>query len=242
MPSSIREPTSDFATTHWSIVLRGGTRGTQDADEALAALCQIYWLPLYSFARRKVADIHDAQDLTQAFFVRLLEKNAFAAASPERGRFRSFLLAALQNFLTNEWQKGQAIKRGGGTAPISLDWAAGESHLNLEPAHELTPERLYERQWALTLLDQVIQHLAAEFASAGKERQFQLLKESLTGARLEYGTIALELGITADATRQAVHRLRKRYRELLRDEVAQTVDDPRDIDQEIQSLIEILGS
>lgn len=242
MTTSMREPTSDFATTHWSIVLRGGARGTRDADEALAALCQTYWLPLYSFARRKTPDTHEAQDLTQAFFVKLLEKNAFAAASPERGRFRSFLLTSLQNFLANEWKKGQTQKRGGGAMPISLDWAAGESRLHLEPAHELTPERLYERQWALTLLDQVVNRLAAEFASSGKERQFALLKESLTGDRIDYSSIAAELGMTPDATRQAVHRLRKRYRELLRDEVAQTVDDPREIDQEIQSLIEILGS
>jgi RNA polymerase sigma-70 factor (ECF subfamily) len=242
MSSSLREPTSDFATTHWSIVLRGGARGTQGADEALAALCQTYWLPLYSFARRKTSDVHEAQDLTQAFFAKILEKNAFASASPERGRFRSFLLASFQNFLTNEWHKGQAHKRGGGATPLSLDWAAGESRLHLEPAHELTPERLFERQWALTLLEQVVQRLAGEFAAAGKERQFEVLKDSLTGDRLDYSATAAELEMTADATRQAVHRLRKRYRELLRDEVAQTIDDPREIDQEIQSLIDVLGS
>jgi RNA polymerase sigma-70 factor (ECF subfamily) len=242
MTTSMREPTSDFATTHWSIVLRGGARGTRDADEALAALCQTYWLPLYSFARRKTPDVHEAQDLTQAFFARLLEKNAFAAANPERGRFRSFLLASFQNFLTNEWQKGQAQKRGGGATPLSLDWTAGESRLHLEPAHEVTPERLYERQWALTLLEQVVTRLANEFAAAGKKRQFELLKESLTGDRLDYSALADELQMTPDATRQAVHRLRKRYRELLREEVAQTIDDPREIDQEIQSLIDILGS
>lgn len=242
MTNFLREPRSDFATTHWSIVLRGGARGSRGADEALAALCQTYWLPLYSFARRTMPNVHEAQDLTQAFFAKLLEKNAFAAASPERGRFRSFLLTAFQNFLTNEWHKGQAQKRGGGATPLSLDWAAGESRLHLEPVHELTPERLYERQWALTLLEHVVTRLAAEFAAAGKDRQFELLKESLTGDRLDYATLAEELQLTADATRQVVHRLRKRYRELLREEVAQTIDDPREIDQEIQSLIEILGS
>lgn len=231
---------SDFATTHWSLVLRAGNRADQLADSALASLCQRYWFPLYAFARRRVGDVHEAQDLTQEFFARLLEKNVLASASPERGRFRSFLLTSLKNFLANEWDRTQAQKRGGGRERLSLDWQDGESRLGLEPSHELTPERLFERQWTLTLLEHVVSRLQAEFVTAGKERQFELLKITLTGEQSSYSDIAVALATSEESARQAAHRLRKRYRELLREEVAQTVETPEEVEDEIGRLFETL--
>ena len=233
-----------FATTQWSLVLRAARPEDSVARAALEALCRRYWFPLYAFARRRVSAIHEAQDLTQEFFLRLLQNNSLAAASPERGRFRSFLLASLKNFLSNEWDRANAQKRGGGRERWSLDWEIGESRLSREPAHADTPEREFERQWALTLLDVVVRRLQDEFATAGKSRQFERLKESLSGSRsgIDYPTVATELQMSAEAARQAAHRLRKRYRELLRDEVAQTVESPDEVDDEINRLFEAVAS
>lgn len=241
-PSS-RMQSGGFVTTHWSLVLRGGTRGSKEGDDALAKLCEDYWYPLYAFVRRRVHDVHEAQDLTQGFFARLLEKNALAHAAPERGRFRSFLLAAMQNYLANEWDRGQSQKRGGGRQRFSLDLELGESRLSLEPCHDLTAERIFERQWTLTLLDLVVQRLQSEFAAAGKLRQFELLKGTLTGEgnSIAYPTVAATLGLSEEATRQVAHRLRKRYRELLRVEVSQTVSDPEEVEEEIRRLFETLS-
>jgi RNA polymerase sigma factor (sigma-70 family) len=239
-----RQPAAAFATTHWSLVLRAGQSGSPEADEALAALCQRYWLPLYAYVRRRVPDGAEAEDLTQEFFARLLEKKALGRASPERGRFRSFLLAALKNFLANAWDRANAQKRGGRRGRLSLDFDAGASRLRLEPAHDLTPERAYERRWALTLLELVVGRLQGEFTAAGKARQFELLKGAITagGHTLAWGAVAAELGVSEEAARQAAHRLRKRYRELLRDEIAQTVAGPADVEEEIRCLFEALGS
>lgn len=233
---------SGFATTQWSLVLRAAQPEDSAARAALEMLCRRYWFPLYAFARRRAATIEEAQDLTQEFFVRLLEKNSLAAASPERGRFRSFLLASLKNFLSNEWDRATAQKRGGGRERLSLDWDSGESRLSLEPAHSDTPEREFERQWALTLLDNVVQRLQDEFISAGKSRQFELLKETLTGGRtvVDYSAVAAELSMTEDAARQAAHRLRKRYRELLREEVSATVENDSEVEDEISRLLAAL--
>ena len=231
-----------FATTHWSLVLRAA-QPEDSAARGVEALCGRYWFPLYAFARRRVSAIHEAQDLTQEFFLRLLENNSLAAASPERGRFRNFLLASLKNFLFNEWDRATAQKRGGGRERLSLDWETGESRLSLEPAHADTPEREFDRQWALTLLDVVVRRLQDEFAAAGKSRQFDLLKETLTGGRsaMDYASVAIALQVSEEAARQAAHRLRKRYRELLRDEVAQTVESPDEIDDEIHRLFEAVA-
>ncbi len=233
-----------FATTQWSLVLRAAQPEDSTARAALETLCRRYWFPLYAFARRRVSDIPEAQDLTQDFFLRLLEKNSLAAASPERGRFRSFLLTSLKNFLANEWDRATAQKRGGGRERMSLDWETGESRLSLEPTHTDTPEREFERQWALTLLDVVVRRLQDEFATAGKSRQFELLKETLTGSRavLDYAVIAAELQMSEEAARQAAHRLRKRYRELLREEVAATVESDNEIEDEINRLFDALGT
>lgn len=241
---SVPSEQGDFATTQWSVVLRAAQPDDSAGRSALEMLCRRYWFPLYAFARRRVATLHEAQDLTQEFFVRLLEKNSLAAASPERGRFRSFLLASLKNFLANEWDRTTAQKRGGGRERLSLDWESGESRLSLEPAHTDTPEREFERQWALTLLDNVVRRLQGEFASAGKVRQFELLKETLTGGRavVDYSAVAAELSISEEAARQAVHRLRKRYRELLREEVAATVESDSEVEDEIGRLLAALGT
>lgn len=235
---------SGFATTQWSIVLRAAQPEDSEARAALELLCRRYWFPLYAFARRRVATIPEAQDLTQEFFLRLLEKNSLAAASPERGRFRSFLLTSLKNFLNNEWDRANAQKRGGGRERLSLDWETGESRLSLEPAHANTPEREFERQWALTLLDNVVRRLQDEFAAAGKARHFELLKETLTGDRatVEYSIVAAELSMTEEAVRQAAHRLRKRYRELLREEVAATVENDSEVEDEIGRLLAALAT
>ena len=233
-----------FATTQWSLVLRAAQPDDSVARAALETLCRRYWFPLYAFARRRVSGIPEAQDLTQDFFLRLLEKNSLAAASPERGRFRSFLLTSLKNFLSNEWDHATAQKRGGGRERLSLDWETGESRLSLEPTHTNTPDREFERQWALTLLDVVVRRLQDEFATADKLRQFELLKETLTGSRavLDYEVIAAELQMSEEAARQAAHRLRKRYRELLREEVAATVESDGEVEDEIGRLFEALGA
>jgi RNA polymerase sigma-70 factor (ECF subfamily) len=236
----------DFQTTHWSLVVAAGQRLSPQSDRALSELCRKYWLPLYGYVRRRVADVHEAQDLTQDFFCRVLERNFFAAADPGRGRFRAFLLTSLKHFLANEWEKRRTQKRGGGLTMIELDFAVGESRLSLEPAHEETPERLFDRQWALTLLDLVLARLRAEFRVAGKEDQFEQLKPFLSGARERTGESYSEAGraagMTAEAVKVAAHRLRQRYRELLRAEIAQTVAQPGDVDDEIRDLFQVLGS
>ena len=234
----------DFATTQWSLVLRAN-RSSESSTAALQTLCQRYWYPLYAYVRRRGVAAHEAQDLTQEFFARLLEKNSLAAASPDRGRFRAFLLTSLKNFLTNEWEKAQAQKRGGGQPAISLqlNLDSAESRLSLEPTHNLTPDRCFERQWALLLLELVMNRLQEEQAAAGKSRHFDLLKEALAGGaeRLPFPTIASELSISEEAARQAASRLRKRYREILREEVSHTVERPEEVDDEIRSLFQVLA-
>ena len=237
------EDAGGFETTHWSLVLRAAHREDRDADAAMGTLCERYWYPLYAYVRRRVADAHEAQDLTQEFFAQFLEKQYLAVADPQRGRFRCFLLASLKHFLANEWNRAHAQKRGGGRRRLSLDLECGESRLRLEPSHDLTPERLFERQWVLTLLDLVMRRLQGEYEASAKAEQFERLKGVLTGdrERLPYATLAAELGVSEEAARQAASRLRKRYRELLRAEVAQTLAEPADVDDEIRNLFEVLG-
>jgi RNA polymerase sigma-70 factor (ECF subfamily) len=230
----------DFATTRWSMVLRAARRQDRNAEDALAMLCQQYWYPLYAYVRRRVADPNEAQDLIQGFFVRLLEKNILGHADQERGRFRAFLLASLKNFLTNEWNLAAAQKRGGQAVRWSLDLSSGESRVDLEPCDNVTPERHYERAWALTLLNLVTSRLENEYTTTGKQRHFELLKNTLTGARggLPLAEIGAELGLSEEAVRQAAQRLRKRYRQLLREEVAHTVAESGDVEDEIRRLFE----
>jgi RNA polymerase sigma-70 factor (ECF subfamily) len=230
-----------FATTRWSIVVAAGQRTT---PEGVADLCTGYWYPLYAFIRRRVADEHQARDLTQEFFARLLEKGALAAAQRERGRFRAFLLTAARNFLVNEWEKGRARKRGGGRTGLSLDFDWGEQRYHREPADSWSADRLFERQWTLLLLEQVLLRLRESYESQGKLELFEHLKPYLTGAAAEgsYAELAKTLGMRAGAVKVAIHRLRQRYRDHLRDEVAQTVADPAEIDEEIGQLFRSLES
>lgn len=235
---------SGFATTQWSLVLRAAQPSDAEARSAMEVLCGRYWFPLYAFARRRVSTIEEAQDLTQEFFLRLIEKNTLAAATPDRGRFRSFLLTSLRNFLANEWDRRSAKKRGGQMSCLSIDWEAGESRFSIASGDVRSPEQEFERQWALTLLDVVIQRLQKEFADAGKSRQFEVLRETLTGqsGKVNYAEMSTVLRLSEDATRQAAHRLRRRYRELLREEVAATLCGSEEIEDEIDRLFEALAS
>ena len=230
-----------FATTHWSLVLAAGERGSAESERALETLCRAYWPPLYAYARRRVADVHQAQDLTQGFFARLLEKKYLADANPERGRFRAFLITAFKHFLSKEWDRARARKRGGGVAPFPLDFAWHDSHSGVT-ATDVTAEQFYERQWAITLLDRVMRRLQREMERAGKGRQFQALKGLIGGSQeVSYQAVAAELGINEAAARMAASRLRGRYRELLRDEIAQTVSTPEEIDDEVRHLFAVFG-
>jgi RNA polymerase sigma-70 factor (ECF subfamily) len=237
VPSAVGE--RSFATTEWSVVLAAGDAGRHDARIALARLCETYWYPLYAYVRRRVRTVHDAQDLTQAFFCHLLEKQSLARADRRRGRFRTFLITALTNFLSNEWDRKTRQKRGGGRPALSLDFDSGEARYRIEPSHELTAERLYERRWVLTVLDHVLERLRVELAEAGKHMHFELLKGALVGESTgaDYERAAQALGISPAAAKQAAYRLRKRYRRLFREEIARTVANERDVDDEMERLL-----
>jgi RNA polymerase sigma-70 factor (ECF subfamily) len=225
------------------MVLQARDGDTTLAREALEALCATYWFPLYAFVRRKGHDADAAQDLVQGFFTRLLERDDLAEVERSKGKFRSFLMAACTHYLANQAHHDRALKRGGGKVPVSIDRMAAEGRYGLEPAHTLTAERLFERQWALALLENVLKALAAEMAQAGKARQFEALRPALLGGaeQTPYSKIALALGLSENAARAAAHRIRRRYRELLRAEFARTLDDPADLDEEIRSLFGALG-
>jgi RNA polymerase sigma-70 factor (ECF subfamily) len=234
---------SSLPTTHWSLIQAAGRQSSPVAQQALETLCHIYWPPLYAYIRRRGINNVEAQDLTQAFFAELLDKDYLLQATPERGRFRSFLLAACQHFLSKEWAKARAQKRGGGRAPLSLDFASAEQRLALEPAAGRTPEQEYERQWAVTLLRQVLTQLEQECTRTGKGELFAALKPFLLGEHggATYATAAEHLAITAAAVKMAASRLRRRYRELLREAIAQTVSTPQDVDDEIRQLFAALA-
>jgi DNA-directed RNA polymerase specialized sigma24 family protein len=215
-----------------------GDHSSANSRRALESLCGVYWYPLYAYVRRRVSDVNEAQDLTQAFFAELLEKNYVGSATPERGRFRAFLLTALKHFLSKQWDKAKAKKRGGGLASIPLDFASEDSRCWPEPASSLTPEEIFDRRWAETLLDQVMARLEREFTDVGKQPQFKQLKGFIIGQHegATYADAGVVLGITEAAAKMAVHRMRRRYRRLLREEIAKTVADPSDIDDEIRDL------
>src|SRR5687767_2624353 len=210
-----------FATTHWSVVLTAQGSDSTVAHAALSSLCRTYWYPLYAFVRRQGHSPHDAQDLTQEFFARLLAKNYLAIADRERGKFRSFLLASLKHFLANEWNRAQAAKRGGGRELISLNDEEAEGRYALEPADNTTAERIFERRWATTLLDQVVARLRDEYVRAEKAGWYDALKNCLTvdSRSAPYAELATRLKTSEGAIKVAVHRLRQRYREVLREEI-----------------------
>ena len=228
-----------FLTTRWSVVLAAGHQSSPGAARALESLCQAYWYPLYAFVRRRGKQPEDARDLTQEFFARVLEKDYLNAADRDRGRFRTFLLTVFKHFLANEHQRDQARKRGGGTRFVSINMDDGERRLKLEPSHNWTPEHEFERRWAVTLLEQVLNHLQADYASKGKGDLFDRLKPFLTAddEAESYSAIAADLDMTAGAVKVAVHRLRQRYRDLIHQEVASTVASEGDADDELAQLL-----
>ena len=232
-----------FATTHWTVVLAAGHADSHQADEALEKLCRAYWYPLYAFVRRSGSSPHDAEDLTQEFFARLLQKQYLSAVDRTKGRFRSFLLAAFQHFVANQRRDARTQKRGGTYAFISFDDESAEQHYAHCASTELPAEKLFEQQWAITLLDQVVRKLRDEFAAAEKETQFDVLKVFLTGekAPARYAELAGTLGTTEAALKMAVSRMRQRYGELLRAEIASTVSSPQEIDEELQALLMALN-
>jgi RNA polymerase sigma-70 factor (ECF subfamily) len=240
--SSLAGSDRRFATTRWSIVVAAGQRGTAESETALATLCESYWYPVYAFLRRRGLKPADAQDFTQGFFALLLEKDYVRAADRELGRFRTFLLTAVSRYLSKERERRRAKKRGGGQAVLSLDFDAGEVRYQLEPADEWTPERLYERRWALTVLDRVLEKLGQDYARDGRAELFSRLKIFLTGAchLPSYADLAAELALSEGAVKVAVHRLRRRYRELLKEEIAGTVAAPDDVADELNCLLAAL--
>jgi len=237
-------PHPAFVTTHWSLVLSARDKNSPQSADALEKLCRAYWYPLYAYVRRSGQLKENAEDLTQAFFARLLEKNFLEAAEPERGRFRSFLLVALKRFLANEWDRVRAQKRGGGQMHVPLDTELAERKFQAETtAGEISPDRLYDRRWALTLIEQTMARLRAEFERADKAAEFERLKIFLTVDKHEipYATVATELGMGESALRVAVHRLRKRYRELFREEIAHTLAEGEDVETELRHLLTVLS-
>jgi len=248
MPPSDPEPAGSpglprfFVTTHWSVGLAAGRDSSPAATDALGQLCRAYRYPLYAYVRRKGYGVDDAQDLTQEFFARLLARNYLTVADRHRGKFRSFLLGSLEHFLAREWTKAHAQKRGGGKTPLSLDETDAENRYLLEPAHELTAEKIFDRRWATTLLDQAMSRLRAECMASYKGELFGKVESFLSGEKGEacYADVATALKMSEGAIKVAVHRLRQRYSELVRAEIAQTVASPEEADEELRYLFTVL--
>jgi RNA polymerase sigma-70 factor (ECF subfamily) len=241
-PQAVSPPSPRFATTRWSLVLQAGRRSSPQVKQALEALCGAYWYPLYAYLRRAGRQPAEAQDLTQEFFLRVVEKDYLRTADPQRGRFRTFLLVMFKRFLAHEHQRDQAQKRGGGCATYSFDFAAGEERFSREPADERTPEKTFERRWALALLERVLERLQEDYASKGRSELFHALKFVLTGEGESppYAVLAEQLRMAEGAIKVAAHRLRKRYRDLLREEIAHTVERAEDVDDELNHLLAAL--
>jgi len=234
---------AQFATTHWSVVTLAGGDSSIPAAQALEKLCRAYWYPLYFFVRRRGYAVHEAQDLTQSFFARLLDMHYLNAVDRTKGKFRSFLLAALEHFLANEWRRAHAQKRGGSINFISLDDDSAEQQYLQVSAGDPSPEKLFEQQWAMTLLEQVLARLREEFVAAGKVNLFGELKIFLTGEKraISYAELAGRLGTTEAAVKTAVSRMRQRYGELLREEIANTVSSPLEVEEELRTLYAALS-
>jgi RNA polymerase sigma-70 factor (ECF subfamily) len=231
---------SQFPTTRWTLVVSAGDPNRKEARSALAYLCENYWYPLYAYLRRRGYPVDQAQDLTQEFFMRLLEGRYLDRADQEKGRFRSFLLTSLKFFVADEEDRQRARKRGGGTV-MPLEFSSGEQRYQREPAHDETPERIFERRWALSVLDRVVERLRNEFAHHGRPERFERLKVFLLGQPdTPYAALAREMNTSEGALKVAIHRLRKRYRELFRQEIADTVADPADVESELRFLAAVL--
>lgn len=234
---------ASFATTHWSVVLAVGRASHPEAQAALEQLCRTYWYPLYAYARRQGCDREDALDLTQEFFARLLTKNYLARADPHKGKFRSFLLAGIRNLLCDERDKAHRLKRGGRQRVISFDQQAAEDRYGLEPVDEMTPERLFERSWAATLLERAAIRLREEYAAAGKVELFEQLTEFRLDApeHRAYASVAARLGWSESAVKSAIRRFRQRHHQLVREEIAHTVANPAEVDEEIRYLLNVVA-
>jgi RNA polymerase sigma-70 factor (ECF subfamily) len=240
--SSVQPEVGDyFVSTRWTVVLSAGHKSSPGSDQALAELCQVYWYPLYAYARRQGRSREDAQDLVQAFFEKFLQKNYLEDVSCEHGKFRAFLLACLKHFLANEWDKATRQKRGGGARHLALDWQSADQRYQLEPPDNATPDRLYDREWAQALLARVLARLKEEYVLAGKGALFEHAKSSLMGRGegMPHVDAAAGLDMDVGALRVAVHRLRARYREMLKEEIAQTLSDPAAVQEELRSLLQI---
>jgi RNA polymerase sigma factor (sigma-70 family) len=231
-----------FVTTHWSVVLSAGGGDSTRAGDCLAKLCQTYWYPLYAYVRQRGHSPHDAQDFTQGFFAHLLQKNGLARITRDKGKFRSFLLTALNHFLVDEWKRAKALKRGA-LKIIPLEAECAETRYRLEPVETATAESIFEQNWALALLEEVFQQLRREYESAGKGNFFDQLKFCLTGERsaVPYAELSARLKLSESALKVTVHRLRQRYRELLRAEVANTVSCPEEVEEELRHLFRALA-
>ncbi len=242
-PSSSGFKRGRFATTSWSMVVRAADANSMDARRALETLCEGYWYPLYAFVRRKGFSAETAEDLTQAFFAYLLENNSLVSAERERGRFRTFLLCSLGNYLKNHWRAELAQKRGGKFKPVAIDFGKGEARYQQEPSHELTPEHIFDRSWAMTLLGSAIETLQQQYVVAGKGDLFQRLKPYLAGqGSIAYRELAQELKISEGSLKVAVHRMRTRCKDLLRERISETVETSEQIDDEINDLFAIFAN
>ena len=231
-----------FPQTRWSLVLAATRKDAPESAAALATICRAYWYPLYAYVRRCGRSPHDAQDLTQEFFCRLLQKNWLDSADREKGRLRTFLIVALKNFMTNEWRRASAQRRGGGQSRVPFDTEFAESRYAAD-SHSLAADETFDRQWAITLLDLTVNRLRAEFAAAEKPEHFEALKVCLMAAHgaIDYAAVAARLGLNEGAARVAVHRLRRRFREIFREEISQTLSDKADLDGELRHLAAALA-
>ncbi|MCI0542104.1 MAG: sigma-70 family RNA polymerase sigma factor [Verrucomicrobiales bacterium] len=232
-----------FATTHWSVVLAAGNPESPHATQALEKLCRTYWYPLYAYVRRRGYGPSDAQDFAQEFFARLLRKNYPAQADQSKGKFRSFLLLRLNHFLADEYDRASTQKRGGDQVFISLDEEAGEERYRLEPADDLSPEKIFERRWAQTILEQVLARLREEFVAEGKAETYEVLKAFEPGEQgaPSYAQAAARLAVSESAVKSMIHRMRRRHRELVREEIAQTVSTAAEVDEELRHLMAVLA-
>jgi RNA polymerase sigma-70 factor (ECF subfamily) len=241
--SNDSHPNPVFVTTHWSVVLTAQDKDSPRSLEALESLCRTYWYPLYAFVRRQGRSPHDAQDLTQGFFTRLLEKDYLRSVDSGKGKFRTFLLVALKRFMLNEWDHQHAQKRGGFAPVISIDQELAESRFSSELAHRLQPDVLFDRQWATTLIERVMKRLEDEYLASGRAKLFEYLRSCLIKdeSALSYAEVAAQINLTEAAVKMAIHRLRARYREILHEEIADTVATPDEVEEEIRHLFSTFG-
>jgi DNA-directed RNA polymerase specialized sigma24 family protein len=241
-PDNAVRTAAQFTTTHWSVVLAAGQGESSQTAEAMEKLCRTYWYPLYAYVRCEGYSPEDALDSTQAFFARLLEKHYLGQVGPQKGKIRSFLLAALRHFLSNQRDRARTVKRGGDAVHISLDAQDAEERYRLEPVDRMDAQRILERRWAMTLLERALSRLREESVSAGKTDTFECLQDFIAGeSDVSCTAVAARMGLTESAVKSILHRLRQRYRALVREEIAQTVADPGEIDAEIRYLITVIS-